>query len=286
MKPRILFIRRERSLKRPLVIAAAMAIVVATLVLATWTRSEERPERTSAIGTGAQERASQPSTPIRPAPTIAVAERAAASAPAALSRGEIVDRLVAQATPEAALQAFEILNRCLLAKNYAVDIAQETDPEAKAGTDKWPKAAELCSGLSAGQLTMRTRLLIQAGEAGVPGSYSASAIAEQTDMRDDADLKAAMQRISTAAVRAGDLGAVLNQHARFNHCSDPPACSSREPVKALEYLVAYTELVKLQGKKASMDHVIGPLKAEVGQERAAQAIEAGRAMAASAKRGG
>ena len=202
------------------------------------------------------------------------------------SRADAVNRW-AKGSPAEALLAYRELNRCDFIRKATVYAAQHTDDPSLAEELKgWPSEAQACEGLQLGQLTMRRDLLVKAGEAAVPGAYEAMlwyggmviGYGEQVDQAQfDADIK----RISDANVKAAIPGALAQKSLALAMCTDPD-CKSRDLYMSRVYEVAQFEqdpkVASIYGDKAAKRAL-----ADLGPERAARAIEEGKALVAAAR---
>lgn len=197
------------------------------------------------------------------------------------NRGNAVDWLVRTGGTEEALLAYVILDACIYARWMEAHIAQATDPQM---IEMWrkqppPQAAMHCANLSPGQLTMRKPLLIKAALAGELGSYWAYKRLLQDEFKDDVDLLAALPAVSEAAVRAGDALAIEERAIGYDACKDSARCE-RDPYNALVMQTAFNLIAESEHKGAGIgDRRTSRLVKELGEPKAQEAIEAGKALA-------
>jgi len=203
------------------------------------------------------------------------------------SRADAVNRW-AKGSPAEALLAYRELNRCAFIRQATLHAAQHTDaPYFAKQMKRWPTEAQACDGLQLGQLTMRRDLLVRAGEAAVPGAYEAmlwyaSGVVDHREQVDQAQFEADMRRVFDANVKAAIPMALAQKSLALAMCTDPPECKSRDPYMSRVYEVAQFEqspdVAKTWGAVAAQKAL-----EELGPQKAAAAIEEGRALVASAK---
>ena len=193
-----------------------------------------------------------------------------------------VDRWMRSGTAEDALRAHQATHACIMARGLEVDRAeavQGADEFRKSQHALLPTADEACLGLTPGQIAASSRLLVQAGEAGLHDAYVAAyGLSSQ-----DAAVGDAFDRIELAAIDKGDVAALTSRAQRIsNRCQARTAnCTPEQLGEALTYRTAAIRILTEQGKPPPATYNdTSTLVARVGDaQKAAAAIARGEELA-------
>lgn len=158
-----------------------------------------------------------------------------------------VSTLVASGSPRDALDAFKLLDQCVIARE-----AQGGDEEAPRDPDKAAhrySPEEMCGDLTPGQIASRYQLVEKAAKAKVPGAAARLAqLAPDgrpgyevwTDPNYAAWKREALD-LARAAAKRGDIEALAMMQGLY----EEGGLEGRNPPEAIKYWVAFTEALRL-----------------------------------------